>query len=168
MRTGHLASGGNYRSARSELQSERRIPRKRKRQKEVRERKSGSLARRCDLYPDILRNSGKRYFNDFQTRSMEDPRWPSLPLLSMRCISAGPTSVVTSTSSAKRISTVSVNQSTMTSNFSNIRFFYDWIPIWQKFKRNKLNLIIILRAYCRQKDCNALFLTKRYAQKKRG
>lgn len=69
-------------------------------EKEMRGRKSGCLARRCDLYPDIPRNSGKRYFNDFQTRSMEDPRWPSLPLLSTCYISAA---VVTLTLSAERI-----------------------------------------------------------------
>lgn len=56
--------------------------------REESERERTALVR-CDLYPDIRRNSGKRYFNDFQTRSMEDPRWPSLPLLSAWCTSRG-------------------------------------------------------------------------------
>lgn len=76
MRTGQLSSVGNYRGARSELQSGQDPASKRQK---VRERENGRGKRgrerrgRCDLYPDIRRNSGKRYFNDFQTRSMEDP-----------------------------------------------------------------------------------------------
>jgi len=53
---------------------ERKRKRERERDGDAGERKSGSLALRYDLYPDIRRNSEKRYFNDFQTRSMEDPR----------------------------------------------------------------------------------------------
>ena len=78
MRTGQLSSVGNYRGARSELQSgqdpasKRQKVRERERKRE-REREGEERRGRCDLYPDIRRNSGKRYFNDFQTRSMEDP-----------------------------------------------------------------------------------------------
>lgn len=71
MRTGQLSSVGNYRGARSELQSGQDPASKR--QEREREREGRERRGRCDLYPDIRRNSGKRYFNDFQTRSMEDP-----------------------------------------------------------------------------------------------
>lgn len=80
MRTGQFSSVGNYRGARSELQSgqdpasKRQKVRERKREREKGEGEKRERGRgRCDLYPDIRRNSGKRYFNDFQTRSMEDP-----------------------------------------------------------------------------------------------
>lgn len=49
--------------------------REKEREREKCETERAALSRRrCDLYPDIRRNSAKRYFNDFQTRSMEDPR----------------------------------------------------------------------------------------------
>jgi len=54
MRTEHLASGGNYRGARSELQSGRQIPRERERRKERKtERERASLSRSDAIFTPI-------------------------------------------------------------------------------------------------------------------
>lgn len=133
MRTRHLANGGNYRGARSELQSGRWIrERKRKRGGKKKER-----ALRCDLYLDIRRNSGKRYFNDFQTRSMEDPRWPSLPLFSTWYMSAGRTrySVIIRKTNVwlmmiigyfSNINSFTIIQMTILNNLDKLKCYHIW------------------------------------------